>query len=70
MVAHTLKNLEEVNKITIIVSDKIPSIGVGESTTLKFNQWVKTNLNFKEQEQKDFIKDINAAVKYGVSYEG
>jgi hypothetical protein len=38
MVAHSLKNLEEVTKITIIGSDEIPSIGVGESTTLKFVQ--------------------------------
>jgi hypothetical protein len=36
MVAHGLKNLKEVTKITIIGSDKIPTIGVGESTTLNF----------------------------------
>jgi tRNA A37 threonylcarbamoyladenosine dehydratase len=37
MVAHSLKNLEEVSKITIIGSDKIPAIGVGESTTINFS---------------------------------
>ena len=70
MVAHSLKNLKEVSKITIIGSDKIPSIGVGESTTLTFSKWIKDNLNFNEKERKKFIKNINATVKYGVSYEG
>jgi hypothetical protein len=37
MVAHTLNNIDKIDKITIIGSDKIPSIGVGESTTMLFN---------------------------------
>lgn len=70
MVAHSLKNLEEVTKITIIGSDEIPSIGVGESTTLKFVQWMSENLHFNTSQLFNFIKDINASIKYGVSYEG
>lgn len=70
MVAHSLKNLKEVTKITIIGSDKIPAIGVGESTTSSFMNWVEGNLNFTQKEYYDFIVNINASVKYGVSYEG
>ncbi len=66
---HSLKNLDFVKKITIIGSDKIPTIGVGESTTLLFHDWVQTQLNFTEEEYIKFFLEIDAAIKYGVSYE-
>lgn len=58
-----LKKLEFIKKITIIGSSKIPSIGVGESTTLNFVSKV-----LDEVELKDFVKESDAAVKYGVYY--
>ena len=58
-----LQKLEFIKKITIIGSSKIPSIGVGESTTLDF---VSQVLN--EVELKKFVQESDAAVKYGVYY--
>lgn len=58
-----LKKLEFIKKITIIGSSKIPSIGVGESTTLKFVSQVLDKV-----ELKDFVNESDAAIKYGVYY--
>jgi len=58
-----LKNLDFIRKITIIGSSKIPSIGVGESTTLNFVTSVLSNV-----ELKDFVREADATVKYGVYY--
>jgi tryptophan halogenase len=58
-----LKKLEFIKKITIIGSSKIPSIGVGESTSLNFVSEV-----LDEVEIKDFVQESDAAVKYGVYY--
>ena len=58
-----LQKLDFIKKITIIGSSKIPSIGVGESTTLNF---VSQVLN--EVELKKFVQESDAAVKYGVFY--
>lgn len=59
-----LKKLDFIKKITIIGSSKIPTIGVGESTTLDFVYSVLNNV-----ELKDFVRECDAAVKYGVVYE-
>lgn len=58
-----LKKLNFVKKITIIGSSKIPSIGVGESTTLNFVKNVLCNVDLKK-----FVRESDAAVKYGVYY--
>ena len=58
-----LKKLDFIKKITIIGSSKIPTIGVGESTTIDFVHLVLDNL-----ELKDFVRETDAAVKYGVFY--
>ena len=58
-----LKNLKFIKKITIIGSSKIPSIGVGESTTTNFVDSV-----LSEVELKDFVRESDATVKYGVYY--
>ena len=38
--AHFLKNNPKIKKITIIGSDKIPTIGVGEATTHSFREFL------------------------------
>lgn len=58
-----LKKFEFIKKITIIGSSKIPSIGVGESTTATFVDQVLNNVNLK-----NFVQESDAAVKYGVYY--
>jgi tryptophan halogenase len=58
-----LKKLEFIKKITIIGSSKIPSIGVGESTTLNFVSQLLSEVDLKK-----FVQESDAAVKYGVYY--
>ena len=58
-----LKRLEFIKKITVIGSSKIPPIGVGESTTLNFVSQVLDKENLKK-----FVRESDAAVKYGVYY--
>jgi hypothetical protein len=63
MTARELLNLYFVEKITIVGSSKIPSIKVGESTTMPFYNFVEKNFNIAE-----FVKSTDASVKYGVYY--
>ena len=58
-----LKKLKFIKKITIIGSSKIPTIGVGESTTRNFVSSVLSNV-----ELNDFVRETDATVKYGVYY--
>jgi tryptophan 7-halogenase len=54
----------KVKKITLIGSPTIPSIGVGESTTVGMNRL----LNKIGVSDVDFIKNTDATIKYGVYY--
>jgi tryptophan halogenase len=64
LVANQLKEHSFISKVTIIGSDKIPSIGVGESTTLTLPAaHSKFNVDLGE-----FIRESHAAIKYGVYY--
>lgn len=67
--AHRLAQIEYVKKITIIGSAAIPTIGVGESTTRPFYDFIKSLIP-NDSERYKFLIDIDAAVKYGVNYEG
>lgn len=60
----TLKKLDFIKKITIIGSSKIPTIGVGEGTTVDFVHSVLNNL-----ELGDFVRETDASAKYGVLYQ-
>lgn len=68
ILANYLKRIEYIKKITIIGSSKIPSIGVGESTTLFFKRFLDELIELEDFTLKDFIKNTDAAVKYGVYY--
>ena len=57
------KNIE---KITIIGSPEIPSIGVGESNTLTLNN-IHASMNI---DLNEFVHESDAALKYGVLYDG
>ena len=59
----TLKKLDFIKKITIIGSSKIPTIGVGEGTTIDFVSSVLSNV-----ELRDFVRESDASAKYGVVY--
>lgn len=68
--AHYLSSLEYIKKITIISPSDIPPIGVGESTTYMFFDFIKKYMNFSPEQYWKFIVDIGGAFKYGVSYRG
>lgn len=53
-----------VKKITLIGSPTIPSIGVGESTTIGMNRILK-KIGISDEE---FIRNTDASIKYGVYY--
>ena len=60
-----LANNNWIKKITLIGSPNIPSMGVGESTTLSMNALLeKSNISLV-----DFVRETDASVKYGVYYE-
>jgi|TARA_B100000035_G_C21033778_1_gene569794 tryptophan halogenase len=69
LTCHFLQKLSFVNKITIIGSKHIPTIGVGESTTYNFINLLHS-LFENEADYWKFILKIDGAIKYGVSYEG
>lgn len=74
MTAHYLASKSYVTSVTIVGSEKIPPIGVGESTTINFMNFLKETFNFDlnipSKKFLQFLVDIDAAFKYGVSYEG
>ncbi len=63
MTACDLRKLDFIKKITIIGSKRIPSIKVGESTTYSFYNFIKEHFSVEE-----FVRQSDAAVKYGVVY--
>jgi tryptophan halogenase len=64
LVANQLKEHDFISKVTVVGSDKIPPIGVGESTTLTLPEaHSKFNVDLGE-----FIRESHAAIKYGVYY--
>jgi len=66
MAACLFKEKGYVKKISLIGSPHISTIGVGESTTLSFEEMHrKFDDNFS-----NFVTDSDAAVKYGVYYQG
>ena len=64
MAANLFATKSYVKKITHIQSSKIPSIGVGESTTLNFETLHKKF----DTNAANFIKESDATVKLGVMY--
>jgi tryptophan halogenase len=72
MVAHAMTKLKNISKVTVVGTDKIPSIGVGESTTRVFMKFLYDTfgftLNEPTEEFNKFLVSIDAAFKYGVSY--
>ena len=63
---HTMAALPYVDEVIIIGSSKIPSIGVGESTTMA-TPTLHAQIGIDEVE---FVKNSDAVMKYGVMYSG
>ena len=64
MACNNLVQRKDVTEIVIIGSSKLPTIGVGESTTGRFDDFLET-INATASE---FIRESDASVKYGVYY--
>jgi len=64
MACNNLVHRQDVTEIVIIGSSKLPTIGVGESTTGRFDDYLET-IN---AQASDFIRESDATVKYGVYY--
>jgi len=64
MAANFFTSKEYVKELTVIGSPKIPTIGVGESTTLNFEFLHKTF----DSDFDSFIRESDACVKLGVLY--
>ena len=65
MSSSILKQKHYVDKITIIGSPSIPTIGVGESTTLNFLEF----LEMCDITEEELVRECDASFKYGVLYE-
>lgn len=68
--ANYLKNLDIVDKVTIVGSSRIPPIGVGESNTMAFNAFFQDMIDRGEFTMSEFLEGTDAAIKYGVMYKG
>lgn len=69
LVANYLKLLPYVKKIIVVGSSEIPPIGVGESNTLSLIPFLRALLDNGDISWDSFIKETDAAVKYGVYYQ-
>ena len=65
MTAYTLKKFFPNKNITIIESKTIPTVGVGESTLGRFNNW----LGMLGIEDTDFMKECDASYKLSIRFE-
>jgi len=65
MSAYTFKKLFPEKNVTILESEDIPTVGVGESTLGRINQWIK----MVGLDEKDFIKKCNASLKMSIRFE-
>lgn len=64
MTAAHLSTLHPQYKINLIESDKVPTIGVGESTQQKINMWAKS----LGLEMDDFIKETDGSYKLSIRF--
>jgi len=65
MTGYTLKKVYPDKHVTIIKSDNIPTVGVGESTLGHINQW----LSMVGLEDSEFMKECNASYKLSIRFE-
>lgn len=69
MCCNALKTLDFIEKITIIGSPSIPTIGVGESNTIVFiRDFLDVLISNGDFTYEEFIRGTDAAIKYGVKY--
>ena len=55
-------------KITVIASKEIPIVGVGESTTGRFNDLINLKHNVTGLNERDFLKETSSTFKLGIKH--
>ena len=64
MVASTLIKTFPEKNITLVASESMPTIGVGESTLPDINTW----LNYLDISLKDFLSEVDGSYKLGIGF--
>lgn len=67
--ANYLRLLPNIRKVTVVGSSEIPPIGVGESNTLALINFLRKFIDRGEITWESFIRETDAALKYGVYYQ-
>ena len=55
-------------KITVVAAQEIPIIGVGESTTGRFNDLINLKDNFSGLNENEFLKETESTFKLGIKH--
>ena len=65
MSAYTLKKVFPEKNITILESENVPTVGVGESTLGGINQW----MSMVDLHEEDFMRECNGSLKMSIRFE-
>lgn len=65
---HFINKTHPDTKITVIASKEIPIIGVGESTTGRFNDLINLQPNLTGVNERDFLKQTESTFKLGIKH--
>ena len=65
---HFINKTSERVKITVVATPEIPIIGVGESTTGRFNDMIRLSPNLTGVNEKDFLKETESTFKLGIKH--
>ena len=63
LAALIIQNKNKTAKVTVIGSDTIPVIGVGESTVGSFGNLMRTHIGI---DMNEFIREVNPTLKHGL----
>ena len=65
---HFLNKTHPDTKITVVASEEIPIIGVGESTTGRFNDLINMKNNITGLNEREFLKETSSTFKLGIKH--
>jgi flavin-dependent dehydrogenase len=65
---HFINKTHPDTKITVVASEEIPIIGVGESTTGRFNDLINLDPNITGVNEKEFLKETSSTFKIGIKH--
>jgi tryptophan halogenase len=65
---HFINKTHPSTKITVVATKEIPIIGVGESTTGRFNDLINLEPNLTGVNEKDFLKQTESTFKLGIKH--